>query len=480
MKDKEQKFLNYLNEDVKALKQGIKEVSFELNKIIDSCRENEFSFSIDFKLFKDLTNEYCYHNIGEIKQVPTSIIPPDTEPKYVSLFFVEIPENRFNLFKDIFNPIFERISIKASHNSITTSPFFKEEFYYRFFYALFHEYFQSKKNIEVIFYNLINQWRNAIKTNKTTIILKIEIDGRYIKENLIKHEKFKFIRESIRSIYSVNPYMEGVLFYNWLVYYAEISFNIKDPSSNNESIWQEYQKIYEDLTKFMCALYLNGINVKNTIPVIELPWWYETNYSHRIRFNDIRDTRPLFYGYKEGVKFTEEVSRNVFKDYLKLIEKGFFDNDYFPLQYSFKKIAFKAKTDINIIFDTLIILEYLFAPGELGEFTFRISLNTALFLSENLETFIKFFHFFKCLYDIRNSAIHGGDWLKKIHNVIKKLQKNGVNINNLQEIFYKMEKYLKLIIKKILQLPISISQFKNTIKKNPVYFIENSEIFKKK
>ena len=82
------------------------------------------------------------------------------------------------------------------------------------------------------------------------------------------------------------------------------------------------------------------------------------------------------------------------------------------------------------------------------------------------------FYFFRKLYDIRSTAIHGGDWLKHSKKVRNTLNDKGWKFSSINEMFGMIERIIRIIIEKLLAFNINAVQFRENVNKDPLFFIK--------
>lgn len=143
----------------------------------------------------------------------------------------------------------------------------------------------------------------------------------------------------------------------------------------------EYQQKYQELKEILFSLYLNGVPIINTTPVLKSPWWCESCYEYLTRFKDVRN-RELYI--KLPVQVAEEMYDKSLKTHSILLKQSFFTAPCYPISNNFLKIAFDKKADIEWIFKAHIILEYLFAPGNKGELSFSYSIKCSIIYFKRL------------------------------------------------------------------------------------------------
>lgn len=231
-------------------------------------------------------------------------------------------------------------------------------------------------------------------------------------------------------------------------------------------------KKYLEVKKILSAMYLSGFGIPNSIPIIEHPWWSPCKHEDYLN----QDVISYFNSQAWPQKINVHDFSKILEMYNLLNNKEVFHERCFPLASSLMELAFSNKSDINRIFDVHILLEFLFGPGFQGEISFRIAMNASLFISKDLKEFEKNFHFFKNLYSIRSNAIHGADWQKHANKSLKKLNKKGWQFSNINEIFWKIEDYVKLIIQRLLERDITVIEFQKKINDDPLFFLKNSKL----
>lgn len=108
----------------------------------------------------------------------------------------------------------------------------------------------------------------------------------------------------------------------------------------------------------------------------------------------------------------------------------------------------------------------------MAELKFRLTLNSALFLSSDWDEFNKLYKFLGDLYALRSTIIHGSDVKHKIDDFIK-----NHDFENIQHFLFEIKRILSKIILKFIDLKVEDPQILKKFKK-PHFFLMNSNLTK--
>jgi len=473
-------FIELINNDINFLITLIYE---RYPKFIQFIKKNDINISsvkIDFSVFQKLIVDHCYKDIEHVIKNP--II--DEGQKNRDILFFNVPADRLLLFKKIFIKDLISIVYSPSKNAIAQSGISSLNLYYTLFYILFHEKFFKRIDVQNSLEKVLLEWNDMVNDHKIKTICELNYLGISISENYTLSQRYHIIKEDGFMISSLDPF---VYFPNDGI--TKIVINLQMPvvfttkrrkRLENKKAWQMaseatrlYERVEEEFRKILVALFLEGVKIPMIIPQYKFPWWIYQNKKN------LQDKKISSYFFPE-IRISKENYEGSLNNYELFISKDFFDDKYYPLCNNLFRLAVETREFADWMFDLHIILEYLFAPGSEGELSFRISLNASYFISEDIDDFKNNFYFFRNIYSLRSSAIHGGDWKKFFPKLLNKLKKFNIHINSLQDLKKVMESKIIKIILNLINQELTIPQFKNKIEENPLFFIENSKLFKRK
>ena len=469
--------MNRINDEMKeSLKKYFIEGKDLILKGIEADHPNLLEFienrgedhlvSIEIELFIKLMEKYWFKEKNEI----------------VTISAPYISEELVSLFETIFPINFEYVRFVKAHNTVVLSKFPKRDLFFYCFHKFFHDSIRRQKEMDSIIDDLISQWHEFINNHKIIVRLIIKLNSIMVVKKIDTDTQFQF--KVIKHDIVKDLYLLHTTDFWSFCFICNAEFNIKvynshDDSEKNEddskSLFIEYSKIYTNIEKFLCALYQNGYRISNIHPVVELPWWWEPRYMPYEQLDLLN--YPFNYFIKQRSINTNEFDATLIT-YNKMIEKEFFNNKCYPLTHSLKELALKKKEGIDKIFDSHILLEYLFGPGFQGELNFRIALNSSLFISKNFEEFEKNFTFFKELYKIRSGAIHGGDWIDIADKAINKLKNKEIVIEDFSGLIQLLENNIRIIIDNLLNQDMTLLQFHKNVSNDPLLFLRTSSIIR--
>jgi len=448
-------------------------------EFIENRGEDELA-SIEIELFIKLIEKYWFKEKTIPIEMTVSKLSLKEKNEFVTISARYISEELVTLFETIFPINFEYVQFVTAHNTIVLSQFPKRDLFFYCFHKFFHDSIIRQKEIDSIIDDLISQWHEFINNHKIFVRLIIKLNSIIVEKKIDTDTQFQFIEikhDIVKDLYLLHTTN------SWsFCFICNAEFNVKvynshDDSEKNKddsrSLFIEYSKIYKNIENFLCALYQNGYRISNVHPVVELPWWWEPMYMPYEQLD------LLNYPFNDFIK-QRSINTNEFKatliTYSKMIEKEFFNNKCYPLTHSLKELALKKKDGIDKIFDSHILLEYLFGPGFQGELNFRVALNSSLFISKNFEEFEKNFTFFKELYNIRSGAIHGGDWNKIADKSIKKLKNSKIVIEDFFGLIQLLESNIRIIIDNLLNQEMTLLEFHKNVNNDPLFFLRMSSI----
>ena len=476
-------------EKINKLKTVIQE---DINKIIQAIKDNnkiEFDFIfnyidrdkdmlyLDFELFIDIINTFCY------------------EINYKDYNGIKgyVPVDRLQLFKEIF---LESIDFKDPryfdwvHGSNVIYSI--ELLYNRLFYTLFINHFTSSRSLEEKLLELLGQWKTAIKNNKMPVKFEIALPFVYHDGEIpiVINNDFKITRLYTYNIFSgsvkhgsssAHSLSEGL----FLIFNTELSFNHnlfgKSHKKNldKKELINEYEQKFNAINEIMFSLNLIGIDFIYKHYELFLPWWMgdeEKQYDIPLRN----------FGQ---VNITNQQINDFFKTYKKVNDHHFLSDVELKIVLNRYPKLNRRKFVDNVILDEFMILESIFTRGQKTEVGFRLALNLAFFLARDLLEFKNTFDFINKIYGIRSTIIHGEDWTESLRkkNIPRMLGFNSSDVGKRDiaiQIAKKLKPFINKSINKILDLKIKQKESNNNYqildKFERLYFIENSEIIKNK
>ena len=258
-------------------------------------------YFIEFGIFEDLVNQYCYKIWG-------------TRPRgWV------IPEDRLSLFRKIF---LENMDFSIGRDIIwyEHGAYYSEErLYLLLFYHIFIQRICSENPIDKFFEQALSEWKSAFATKKMPITLFLVLSDTVFEGDrktfqiaedleLIRLLNFAFLTGSSRSQVSLN----GHNFYSILLkltksqsfdhnFYGDFCEEVQSMEMNEG----EYQGILNRIRYFIMSFYLNGYQMIREDIEIFTPWWiqedlkkFKTSNIHfkdnKLELNDLNQLKILF------------------------------------------------------------------------------------------------------------------------------------------------------------------------------------------
>ncbi|HEC39596.1 hypothetical protein LCGC14_0498280 [marine sediment metagenome] len=450
------RFFRILEEDIKKIREVIKEKYSEIYNDFKDNKESKSANSINFDIFKSLMNETCFNSIFHTKTLPFSQILDD-KSDFFDLKVYDIPENKLSAFNELFEVPNCNILVPSSFNSNTAIPMDAKKLYYLFFHNLFHRVLRSKKNTKQIFNILLEEWRIGLRTKKVPIKFNIHLD-RILIEKDIKIQPFQLKNILHKEIIRLTPYKANIFTSRFLVFETEIPLFIYETNqeNNEQHIQDDYvviihmRKKFEEFKNFMCSLYFHNYYLPNPNPILKFPWWIEPECQYLNKFSKKEDDRYLF---KNVGRLTENDFKTVLETYALLEEKGFYNNSCFPLLFSVKNLAFSRPFKLERVFYSHILLEFLFSPQPPMDLSFKIPLNASLLISDNYDEFYKQYILFKEMYKFRSRAIHGENWIDFMVKTRNRLNRNGFNIRTEIDLLKKFDEIILKVLNSLINFP---------------------------
>lgn len=461
-----------LEEDIKKIKEIIREKYYEVNYDIKNAKEPEKTSSIDLNIFKTLTNEVCFDNLSHTKRRPFSILPGQ-EPDFFNETVYDIPTERLDMFIKLFKVKEQVLNFPSETYTISHSSIKAKELYYLFFFSLFHRFINSNKTIEHILNDLLSEWRTALKTKKIPILFNVFLDRILIEKNYGENQKFRIEKIYHTETIRLSPYKANIYSPDYLVFEAEIpiliyeNFDAYEKKNNREvfEIFNTMEKKFEKFKDFLCALYFHKYYLWNPHAIIRLPWWIEPEYQYLKKSVKREGDNFIF---KEICRLSESDYNNILNTYYKLEEKGFYSRSCFPLLFSVKNLAFSEPANLERIFYAHTLLEFLFTPRPIIDLSFKIPLNASLLISDSFNEFYQTFIFFRKMYNFRSRLIHGDDWVNELTRMIDKLKDYGFQIRSITELFEKFEQFIIKILNRILNFNTINSRIMESLEDNKI------------
>ena len=126
-----------------------------------------------------------------------------------------------------------------------------------------------------------------------------------------------------------------------------------------------------------------------------------------------------------------------------------------------------------MLLDYFIILEFFFTRNIKAELKFRLTLNSALFLSSDWEEFNILYKLLGDLYELRSIIIHGSEVKRKIDKFI-----NNHNFEHIQHFLFEIKRILSKILLKFIDFNVEDPHILRKFEK-PHFFLKNSNLTKK-
>ncbi len=471
MKNLNSELIQIIKDDINNLLNSISEKEPKINFIISEFNKGVNVLTIRFSYFVELLNKYSFN----YEQSPFK------ERNF------EFLGKRLDLFNETF---ITRENINLNNQVIYYYSRSPESFnkpivlFYLLYYRIFIKYLSSSSNISIIFGELYDQWRNSFTTLKipVTFIIPIPVSSTFIISEkiqikpIIGHFRIeKMSEEELESSYHFwnfidedfpfdnDDYLDLIspcLFYNTSLPYI---YYDKYKEEDVLRIRKKFNVKVLNLIQIVNSFYLFGVDFKYKSYFIELPWWFIPSPD---KFRNIEEALFSSRGLEEDEK----------EEFLKLYQnviksKIFFSNDYKMISNRYHQI-FNRDFYPDLILDAFIIFEWLFTRDMRAELTYRLSLNTALFISSNWIEFKQVNDFMRDLYELRSSIVHGGDWNRKGSKIMKKY-----NFKAPKDVINKLKSILNKCISRLIEFIINEP---NVLKKfeDKYYFFETSRIFK--
>ncbi len=487
MRDQDEvNLLIFMKKDIIKLENALLNSDEDFKEVFKLVRSSIPFFTFEFSYFIELLNKYCFSLLNQSK--------------------TELSENpllleRFTLFQKIF---LKDIQTKNSFLNIqdldSASPTFHPILLFLLlYYSIFEEYIKTGNETKDIYDMLKNEWFDSIKSKslkiKTIIHLPIfSIVGQHQIDERIKlisaRPPLKFIKKMgqkrVYDEYKSSYYRFGMDISNYIEHadeidqenlttmriYVVLNFMVKshlfeDMSSHEEifgEVEEEKKMIEESIKEFLICFYLLNKEFEYKGFVIEYPWWFVPNENRFDKFEE--PIKRAIFVDKDEFKKLKEI-------YQKVKDTEIFNSKQFKIvKYRYFQINNNRGLQ-DLILDYFIILEFFFTRNMMSELKFRLSLNSALFISSNWKKFNKLYHFLGELYNLRSIIIHGSDVNKKIESFVNKYK-----FQHTHHFLFEIKEVLNKILLKFIDLKIKDPQILKKFE-NPLFFLFHSKLDEK-
>ncbi len=464
-------FIKKIENDIETFKKGLEH---------DRIYYGSNNFFIDFNFFIELAEKYCFKDNVTTEFVPTSMILPATESKVISIEVISIHPDTLELFKTIFfkkKPNLkgaEILSLSYIFGSYSTSNCLTS-LYYRFFYNIFHQSFESNLSLIEIFQEMLNQWNLALENNEMEVLIQVPLDEYHVsrEDNFINQGDFTINNVSkiyITDEHSWLSFSNLVLNYktniNHKIYFSE---NEVDLGYNSDYIQysQNYNEKLNEIRLFVCALYLNGIEYKWDRVLIKLPWWFELKVDY---FNKLHKSP----GNRSHL--SKETYENSMNSYSLL--KQSHPEEYYIIIDSYFRFYQHQSIDLYFLVDAFTFFEALYTCKQTKYVTFQLGTNFASVFAQSNEEFWDIQKFIKKMYNFRSAAVHGSEWIENLKNYLTNNENPNQDELNQKVIEFqsKFKKYLNESLKLLIEKKLENSNFLKENYETPLYFFKNESI----
>lgn len=351
--------------------------------------------------------------------------------------------------------------------------------YFLLITSILNKLLNKEKEISRIYKEHLEEWDQSILNKKMRVSFRILNKDYEFEENFRITQNIsikKSYRISIHYLLNEEPYFEDFKIGSYLNYKTLLSFSfqsIKDGTSGDKFNWESFRSEMKtklkEIKDNLKLLYLNNIIFNLDNYIILLPWWFRSEITiYKSLQNDTIFPEP-----------SKLITKNIFPKILNLFLKAknsyIFDKNEFSILSDTYYELFNREKIRDIILDFCSIFEFLFTRGWNLEVSFRMPLNAALFLSKNWKSFTKNYQFFRDLYDIRSTIIHGSNWEEKLNNLIK----NDDIINDSKQLENRIKNDLNLCIVRLIKKIQFEYNFLEMLDSNLIFFILESDIIEK-
>jgi len=465
-KNNNEKFIEFLKKDINDLIKHIEKNYSELYFYIGKKDSNK-TISIDLLSFKKLLNKVCYNNISHKEKMPFSSLSGE-EITYFNETVYDIPQQRL----DEFIPLFEikelTIFVPSDAKTISSFSINGKELYYLFYYSVFHKYINSTKNFESILNEMLSDWQLANKNKKIPIEICLYLDKISVEKNYF-NSPFSIEKILHNRVLRIDPYKADIQFRNFLCYKTEVPY-IKDIINDEIENFKLFRAIGDEIVElknFLIALYILNYYLPNPVHVVKLPWWLEGEYEYLKKFSEKKVNDYIYISHR---KLTKKVFNESIKIFIKFKKKGLFNTKCFPLLFSIKNYIFSEPNRLERIFYAYTILEFLFSSGNIVDLSFNISLDAPILVSSNYQDFSRSFFLLREMYKVRSKAIHGEDWLDVSLRSVHSLQKRGVKVYDISQMFKIFEDLIRKILKRLSYFDMINSRIIKTLQQEKLLF----------
>lgn len=415
-------FITLITNDIKKLFEEIEKKEKKIKDLIDRKTNYFDDIYIEKGIFRNLFNKYIFnqeysgvlnHNNQEFRT---------RYELFNKIFLAEFKDKR--VF-ELFNYAFDYFII-----------LFKEpELFYYLCYDIFRKKILYDSKIEEIIEQNLKIWEILFKKHELPVKISLALPKLNIYDDIqlssglkiTTKQNLKLIREGEQTEFELNNLIE-----------YKTSINVNKDSQNQQ--FEERDRIEAKFTELILSLYLYEFDFKQTNFIITGPWLVEPYSS-----DDISKLGAWVGFLKPDISIKQTIEL-----YHKIIKTQIVYNDKWDIIISRYCEFHNRKNIFEKILDASIILEIIFTKGERSELSYRFANNAAFFLSENEKKFDNNYLFFKKLYKIRSSIVHGGDWKSVLEKCIKDLK-----IQNENGFIELIKNKLRVIIIKLIDLELS-------------------------
>jgi len=474
----ESDLIDIFKSDITILKEQISQNHSFLDNFIrriDSYDSYENIYFIEYYIFEDLINRYCYDINNQNYDPFIGFVPPDKLSIFREVFLIDM---------DFSTPR----TIECHGNNYVYS---EERIYNLLFYHIFTQSIFTESSIEDIFNQALKDWKTSLERYRMPIYIDtLLVDTRLVdidENEVLISNKFK-IKYNIHYSIVTGRSLENLDFsYLWVgtilrletfqsFYHNFSRTSIHQPIYREDPVFrEEFKDIMNKINECIISFYLNNFNFALKGYEIYQPWWVRTDKKKyerpAIRLGENRLT-------SQDIDLIINLYNQIHE--INLLQ----DNELELALFNYMESHQKSLISELILYD-FIILENIFTRGSSSEVTFRLALNLALFISSSRDEMSNIFEITKRLYNTRSKIIHGEEWYNSLRRSnIPNLLSLNVNINNRQLARAVHNKLLHLINRsliKIIKLKIEnfarnnnyqiMSDFRD------LYFLLNSSVF---
>jgi hypothetical protein len=380
-------------------------------------------------------------------------------------------DQRLTLFKSIFLSILGDIQYFEIHRNWSKLSIgdYEQSLFLNLIFSILRKYLIEQKRIKEIFIELLDEWKNSIKSGKFQIKFIIPMRN-IIPENDIELLKDKLYIKAIRSLTLISKSTSSKVHNGILVYITEISFKIYTSIEEHNSKFIHYEekfniewrKLMREIQEIIFSFYLSNIDFEYKGFIEDLPWWFD--------FDHKKYLEEKVYSSPEII-LAKKIFEPIKYFYPKIVESKIFrEENLIILSHYYMQIHNRDFLP-DIILDAFILLEFLFSKESKEDIIFQMSFNAGLFLADNPDIFLDTFRLIKQAYGIRSALIHGDRWYDKLNDFLRK----SPLINDSNTFINEIKQLINKILKKIIILKETHEEVLNDIK----YLHKKSDKIKK-